>query len=134
MAAQAVSALRRSPTLKRMVDRIAALKGIVYVTPQAYLEPGTRRVFDGALLHRLTWAADHRVLYVLVRPQSGDRTAITMAHELHHVLEVLEAGAGCDGDVETYFEHAGARSGAWVLETAGAIEVERQVRRELAAR
>src|SRR5512140_3114382 len=119
MAAQTVSALSRSPTLKRIVDRIAVLKGIVYVIPKAYLEPGTRRVFDGALLHRLTWAADHPVLYVLVRPESGDRPAITMAHEFHHVLEVLEAGAACDDDVETYFERVGARSGAWALETTG---------------
>jgi hypothetical protein len=134
MAAVTASALGRSPTFRRMVDRIGRLKGIVYIIPSAYVEPGTRRVLPGALLQRVTWAGDHRVLYVLVKPESGDRPAITMAHELHHVLEVLEAGAACDSDVEAYFARMGSRTSAWVVETPGAADVERQVRRELGAR
>ena len=134
MAAVTASALGRSQTFRGLVDRIGSLKGIVYVTPSAYIEPGTRRVLTGALLPRMTWAGEHRVLYVLVKPGPGDRPAITLAHELHHVLEVLEAGAACDSDVETYFERIGVRTGAWVVETPGAVDVERQVRRELGGR
>ena len=77
--------------MRRVIDRIGELKGIVYVEDRYYVNERTRKVLSGALSHQVTMAGAHRVLHVMVAPESGDRRLLTLAHELQHAIEVLEA-------------------------------------------
>jgi hypothetical protein len=69
--------LARSPTFRRLVDRIGEMNGIVYITDRYYVNSQTRRVLSGALSHSVSMAGAHRVLHVMVAPESGDRQLIT---------------------------------------------------------
>ncbi len=128
----ATDAYRRSPEFRRLVTRIAAVHGVVYIEPRPYVDATSRRVLDGAMLHGVTIAGSQRIVRVLVRP--CDRSAVIMAHELQHVLEVLEAGATTQSEVEALYARIGAQTGAGVSETAAATETERLVERDLRKR
>ena len=69
-----------------------------------------------------------------VAPESGDRSLITLGHELQHAIEVLEAsGATTEAGVDRLFERIWVRVGASVMETTSAVSVQRAVARELSA-
>ena len=105
--------MARSATLSREIERIGELNGIVYIKDAYYVEPRTGRVLSGALSHEVTMAGSHRVLHVTVAPESGDRCLITLAHELQHAIEVLEAkGAVTRVAVDRLFERIGMQVGA----------------------
>lgn len=132
--ARVADGMARSGTLRRIIDRIGELNGIIYIKDAYYVDPRTRRVLSGALSHEITMAGVHRVLHVTVAPESGDRLLITLAHELQHAIEVLEAhDVATETDVDRLFERIGVPVGASVMETTSAIDVERVVARELAA-
>jgi predicted transcriptional regulator len=77
-------------------------------------------------------AGAHRVLNIVVAPESGDRSMITLAHELQHAIEVLEADdVTTETAVDRLFERIGARVGASIMETRSAVDVQRVVAREL---
>jgi hypothetical protein len=57
-----------------------------------------------------------------------------MAHEFQHVIEVLEAGATSESDVDALYRRIGSQAGARVVETAAATMTERLVERELRKR
>jgi hypothetical protein len=120
-----------SRAFRQLVNRISALGGIVYVLPGQVVQPESKRVLDGALLHRVTLAGPHRLLWVKVVPAAGDRAVITLAHELQHAVEVLESNASTERQIDALFERIGTPVGAWTSETFAAIEMERVVRREL---
>ena len=126
--------MARSATLRRVIGRVGELNGIVYIKDAYYVDPRTGRVRSAALSHEITIAGAHRVLRVTVAPESGDRSLITLAHELQHAIEVLEAtDVITEAAVDRLFERIGVQVGASVMETTSALEVERAVARELSA-
>jgi hypothetical protein len=125
--------MARSATLRRIIDRVGELNGIVYIQDRYDVNDRTKRVLSGALSHHITVAGAHRVLHLLVAPESGDRQLTTIAHELQHAIEVLEATeVTTDAAVDRLFERIGVNAGAGVMETRAAVDTERAVRRELA--
>ena len=133
-AGRVIDGMARSATLRREIDRIGELNGIVYIKDAYYVDPRTRRVLSGALSHEITMAGVHRVLHVTVAPESGDRALITLGHELQHTIEVLEANdVTTEAAVDRLFERIGVRVGASAMETQSAIDVQRAVARELSA-
>jgi hypothetical protein len=133
-AARMVDGMARSATLRREIDRIGELNGIVYIKDAYYVDPRTRRVLSGALSHEITMAGAHRVLHLTVAPESGDRSLVTLGHELQHTIEVLEANdVTTEAAADRLFERIGVRVGASVMETQSAVDVQRAVARELSA-
>ena len=126
-----IDGLARSTTLRRLVDRIGALNGIVYITSGYVFQPGTRHLLPGALQHRVIVAGSYRLLYVTVAPASGNRAIETLGHELQHVVEVLESGATSDAAVGSLFERIGMHAGSHVTETEAALTAGRAVAKEL---
>jgi hypothetical protein len=126
--------MMRSATLRRVIDRVGDLNGIVYTEDRYYVNGQTRRVLSGALSHQITKAGTYRILHVMVAPESGDRRLLTMAHELQHAIEVLEApGVATEAAVDDLFERIGTHTSAGVVETEAAFAIERAVARELLA-
>ena len=133
-AARMIDGMARSATLRREIERVGELNGIVYIKDAYYIDPRTKRVLSGAMSHEVTMAGAHRVLHVMVAPESGDRSLITLGHELQHVIEVLEAGdATTEAAADRLFERIGVRVGPSVMETQAAVDVQRAVARELSA-
>ena len=121
-----------SPTFRRLVEQVAALHGIVYLTGKQVVQGPTRRVIDGTLQHRVTVAGSYRLLFATVTPYSGVRPIPIIAHELQHAIEVLESNATSESEIDDLFERIGVRTGASTFETASALDVQRAVARELA--
>ena len=79
----------RSSTFKTLVDEIDSRSGIVYIQQAVTLSRG----MEGALLHSVAGSPDMPILRVLLKTNlAQDRAIAILAHELHHVLEVLRAG------------------------------------------
>ena len=126
--------MARSATFRWLVDRVGELNGIVYIKSGFFVNAHTKRVLSGALSHQISMAGAHRVLHVMVAPESGDRPVITMAHELQHAIEVLEApDVATEAAVDQLFERIGMHAGTGIVETQAALNVERAVARELSA-
>ena len=122
--------LDRSATLRALVDRVEAGNVIVYVKT----EVGLAGHLDGGL----TWLAasgGFRYVRVSIGPRlQGDAVIATLAHELQHVAEILDApGVVCSRTLRDHFREIGlarSRDGhAW--DTMAAQEAGRFVRREL---
>jgi uncharacterized protein with gpF-like domain len=121
-----------SPTFRRLVERVAALHGIVYLTAKQVVQGQTRRVIDGTLQHRVTVAGSYRLLYATVTPYSGLRPIPIIAHELQHTIEVLESNAMSGSEIDDLFERIGMRTAASTFETEAALTAQADVARELA--
>jgi hypothetical protein len=121
-----------SPNFRRLVDRVAELRGIVYLTAKQVVQSQTRRVIDGTLQHRVTVAGSHRLLYVTVTPYSGSRPVPIIAHELQHAIEVLESDATSGPEIDDLYDRIGMHTGASTVETAAALAVQSAVAKELA--
>jgi hypothetical protein len=127
--------LKRSATFRELVERVGMLNGIVYIQLKQSVNSRTRRVLDGALSHSITAAGAYRMLHVMVGAGEGDRPIYLLAHELQHVVEVLEApGVLTERDVDQLFERIGVRAFAGDMETQAALDVEHAVRSELSRR
>ena len=123
-----------SPNFRRLVERVAALHGIVYLTAKQVVQSQTRRVIDGTLQHRVTVAGSYRLLYATVTPYSGIRPITIIAHELQHAVEVLESNATSEREIDDLFERIGVRTAASTVETEAALAAEALVAKELANR
>jgi hypothetical protein len=135
-AAIVTDGMARSPTFQRLVDRVGQLKGIVYIKHGYYVneQTGHRRVFSGGLSHKISMAGAYRVLHLMVAQESGDRRLSITAHELQHVIEVLEAtDVTNEAAVDRLFERIGIQASAGVTETEAALAIELVVARELSA-
>jgi hypothetical protein len=127
--------LKRSATFRQLVERVGTLNGIVFIQLKKSVNPRTQRVLDGALSHSFTTAGAYRVLHITVGAVQGDRPIYLLAHELQHVVEVLEApGVLTERDVDQLFERIGVRVFAGDMETQTALDVEHAVRSELSGR
>jgi hypothetical protein len=132
--ARIIDGMARSATLRRLIDRVGELNGIVYIKDAYYVDPQTKRVLSGALSHQITMAGVHRVLHLRVAPESGDRLLISLGHELQHAIEVLEVNdVTTEAAVDRLFERIGVRAGAGVMETTSAVDAGRAVARDLSA-
>ena len=125
--------LDRSPTFRQLVGRVDALDGIVYVNSGLAHRPGTSHQLDGLLQHRVVMAGSHRLTFVTMAPASGKRAVATLAHELQHVIELLESDATSEADAYELFRRIGITVAASEMETAGALEIQRAVLKELTA-
>jgi hypothetical protein len=78
--------LNRSPTLRALVDRVESSDVIVYLEVQ----PKLQRRLAGCV----TWVAStpkYRYVRASISPdQTADRQIVAIAHELQHVLEIIE--------------------------------------------
>jgi hypothetical protein len=135
IATTVTNGMARSATFRWLVERVGMLNGIVYIKNGFYMNDHTKRVLSGTMSHHISMAGVHRVLHVMVAPESGDRPFITMAHELQHAIEVLEApDVATEAAVDELFERIGMHAGTGIVETQAALDVERTVARELSAR
>ncbi|HEX6463594.1 MAG TPA: hypothetical protein VFZ98_04050 [Vicinamibacterales bacterium] len=131
LAAMVAEGLGRSPTLGREVNRVADLHGIVYVVTGVYASL-RRKELLGALSPRVAVAGETCVMRIMLKRQSGPEAVATLAHELHHAIEVLEVpGARTEKSIETLFERIGSPVGYEVYETRAAVTTEAAVLREL---
>ena len=126
----------RSATFRALVDRLAAHKGMVLV----HWAPALTSGLNACLLHQIVVTPDGgRVLWVLVKHnEPSDHLVTVLAHELQHVLEVLDAGVSDTADIEGLFKRVGVRTGSHgltrrlpVYETDAAQTVQDRVKREL---
>jgi len=131
--ARIADGLRRSSTLRGVVDRIGELRGIVYVDEGFYRQPNTGRVLTGALSHEVRFAGTLTILRVRIANLRGDQTIATLGHELQHAVEVLDVPAARDeAAIDVLFGRLGAPVYDGIVETARARETELRIRRELA--
>ena len=114
-------ALPLSPTLRAQVAEIESQHGVVYVTTRVVVRPGTPHRLAGVTANNVDRAGDRLIVRVEVSPFHDDTAIATLAHELHHVTEILR-----HADAHEYYSVS-----ATTVETDGAQEVERLVLHEL---
>lgn len=125
--------MQRSSSLRALVDRIEASNVYVYI--------GLDHLMKSYLAGRLTWmghAHEFRYLRASINfDLSGDQVIATIAHELQHVLEVMDDRSVVDErSLASLYRRIGKPSrlelnSGW--ETAAAQAMGLQVRRELNA-
>jgi hypothetical protein len=124
-------AMRRSATVRALVDQLNRSDIVVYVQPRSFRSGLTR----GQLIF-VAAAADRR--YVLVEIACGEpwnTQLATLGHELQHAVEIAEARwIQSSADVAVFYTHAGMSvdlEGRESFETRAATDVEERVAREL---
>ena len=131
-AAILLDGLRRSPTLRHIVEQIEARDVIVHLEMWAGL---SRKSISG----RLTWvtaAGQFRYVRVALSPSLSGNNAISMlAHELQHVLEVADAPSIVDDASLTryYAQHGITVRGGLDFDSEPARDVGEEVLRDLIA-
>lgn len=115
--------LARSATLRRLVDRIEGLAGLVYVTTAIEIRDRNNRRMRGRTWNVVSGAGPRRIARVQVEERYDDDGVGVLAHELQHVVEMLESNG-----TERRNEIAPG-----ILETRAAQQVQRAVLRELRA-
>jgi hypothetical protein len=129
----------RSPTFRFLVDHLVDHKTTVHV----HRVPGLAVGLGACLLHQVAVADDgERLLWVLVRHnEPSDRLIASLAHELQHVHEALDADVQTGPEMERVFQRIGERVGSSgrtrnyaVYETQAALDVQDRVKRELRTR
>ena len=126
------SGLDRSSLLREIVDRIDAGSTIVYVG----LDPTMKKK---GLAGRLTFsgaAGGYRYMRALINPDMpAEQIIASIAHELHHVLEVMaNPDVRSEDDLRELYKRIGRESRASSVsgwETEAAQQVGYDVRREL---
>jgi hypothetical protein len=130
-AATVASALQRSPTLRQEVATVADLHGIVYVSTGVYALI-KRRDLLGALSPQVGVSGQICVLRIALKKTDGDYAVATLAHELQHAIEVLEApDARDEPSITALFSRIGSPVGEGLFETTAALVSEKAVLREL---
>jgi hypothetical protein len=121
----------RSTTFKALVDRIEASNVIVYVA----LNPLMKKSLSG-MLTWMTRAGDYRYLRASISTDlTPDQMIATLAHELHHAVEVIDDESVTDeASLVALYRRIGRQTGnaapmRW--ETVAAQETGFKVRREL---
>lgn len=126
------SGLDRSSLLREIVDKIDAGNTVVYVS----LDPTMKKK---GLAGRLTFsgsAGNYRYMRALINPDMPtDLIIASIAHELHHVLEVIaNPDVRSENDLRELYQRIGRESQATLAsgwETDAALQVGYDVRREL---
>ena len=122
----------RSATFKSLVDRIEASRVIVYVAINPLMKPNL-----SGMLTWMTQAGGYRYVRASISHDlTPDQMIATIAHELHHAVEVIEDEAVSDEkSLVALYRRIGQQSGTaspsrW--ETEGAQKTGFVVRKELA--
>jgi hypothetical protein len=126
------SGLDRSSLLREIVDKIDAGNTVVYVGLDPTMKKkglAGRLVFNGS-------GGDYRYMRALINPDlPADLIIASIAHELHHVLEVIaNPGVRNEDDLRDLYTRIGRESrstSASGWETEAAQQVGYDVRREL---
>lgn len=130
LAALLVDGVRRSPTLRAVVERVRAGDVIVFVQTVQWMPRELTGVVAG-----IGSSPPYRYLHITLKVQpSGDRLLANLGHELRHVLEVIDApGVSDDRSMLALYQQIGrptnAAQSAW--DTAEARWTGDQVMREL---
>jgi hypothetical protein len=108
---------RHSPTFRGLITKIDATDGIVYI------DEGTcGHTVRACLLHLVTIAGPHRLLYIQVDPRKdgGCTLVARIGHELYHALEALSSPkVRSNADMVSLFQRIGP-TGSDRLETRAA--------------
>ena len=123
--------MARSETFRALVDRLEAGNVFVYVQVSPFIK--------SSLAGQLTWmtqAGPYRYVRATLSPdQTGDQSIASLAHELHHAVEVLDDELVVDEtSLVALFKRIGHPSSAAVAsgwETLAAQQAGVRVRREL---
>ena len=124
-------AVERSPTVRRMIERIEHSDVVVYIRHRSF--PGS--VLQGQIGVVSTVAGRRYLLIEIACGRIWTEQISTLGHELYHALEIASAPSVVDTkSLAAFYEHYGTRtsghsSGA-SYETAGARAAGFQVRRE----
>ncbi len=128
-----IEGIRRSGTIRALVDRIEDSDVIVYVQ----MEPTLRKTQLGGMLTWVTATARFRYVRVSINPELGfDRAIAVLGHELQHAVEVANAPAIISASsLEAHYRKHGIAMGQlhtseWDTEAARVMGDD--VRRELA--
>jgi hypothetical protein len=125
--------IRRSRTLKDLVERVEGLDGLVYMFGGPYRRRLQGLVFRGGMSHAVTVADRYRIIKVTIASGHGDQTIATMGHELRHAIEVLESPEAVDlRSVDQLYERIGFRAGPGVYETDAAASAGSKIHDDLA--
>ncbi|HEX6211531.1 MAG TPA: hypothetical protein VF136_12185 [Methylomirabilota bacterium] len=121
----------RSPTLRRIVQRLQRSDVIVYFE----LRPDMPSSMGGSLRVMAATATD-RFLHVRVNRSNNRLTLIALlAHELQHALEIAETPSVRSPEaLGAYYRRTGMRIAEGRFDTAAAQETGRTVRAELSRR
>jgi hypothetical protein len=117
-----VDALPRSATLRALTARITELHGVVYVTTAVEIRLANNHRASGITLDTIDHSGPNLLMRVEVERRYTDDAIAVLAHELCHVVEILES-----------VDHHGAGYQVWehVRETSEAQDIQRRVSREL---
>ena len=121
--------MERSRTFRRVAEKIATEKGIVY------LEAGRcHDVMRSCMLMRLEHAGAYRVLFVMVDPEQDlIDVAGSIGHELQHVTEILDTNVQTSSAMFAFYLRYGQRI-AGHFETPIASRIAKVVQRDLHSR
>jgi hypothetical protein len=124
----------QSPTVRALIDRLDRSDVVVYVRAR----PLPSASIDGRT-GLLSAAAGSRYLVIeLACPRSVLVQSVTLAHELHHAVEIADAPEVVSAvTLERFYAEIGEKKGDpghWTFETAAARAVGERVRRELTRR
>ena len=121
-------AIERSAITRTLIEHLESSNVIVHIETAAPLPYGI-----GGMTRFVTSRGGYRYLRISLAAglPLGQRSAI-LAHELQHAWEVARSPATNVEDMKRLFENEGHRAGEY-YETRAAIEIERNVRRELTA-
>ncbi len=131
VAALIVEGIKRSPRIRRLIDRIEQSDLIVYLETQPLLRSRVAGSFTW-----LTTTAQFRYARISINPeQFGEMAIAVLAHELQHAVEVAnEPSVVSPATLEALYRRIGqpvaVHNGGW--DTAAARDVGDSVRRELA--
>jgi hypothetical protein len=123
MATGLVAGIGRSGTLRALVTRVEQLGGLAYVTTAFEIRTRSNHRLQGRTWNVVYAAGRRRLVRLEVERRYDDDGVAVLAHELRHVVELLESNGRRTGDEVT----------AGVRETAEARSIQRAVARELRA-
>jgi hypothetical protein len=120
-------ALKRSPTIVRLVSELQQLDVIVYI------ELGMEPMVTVGTTSMLTMAGTTRMLRIVVSARLDPRRRMeVLGHELQHALEIARAeGVTSEATLHALYRRIGYQITTTSYETDEARAVESQVRREL---
>jgi hypothetical protein len=120
--------IERSPTFRRLVDRLAASNVIVYVD----LRPDMRPNHGGSLRFLARSATDLFLKIHLNRAFNSQTQVALLGHELQHAVEVADShGVNSVADLRDLYRRVGERTGIDQFDTLAARQVGYVVRHEL---
>jgi hypothetical protein len=123
--------LARSPTFRRLVERLERSRVIVYIE----LRPDMPIHRGGALRFLARSRTDSFLKIHLNRVFTGKTLIALLGHELQHAVEVADAGGVASvGELRALYQRLGERTGPDQFDTIAARKVGYVVRHELSLR